>query len=315
MLTAIQEGDAIFSRAIEIPSAEERAAFIAKACGPDAVLRRQVEERVAAHFRSRNGSEKATSDVAASHPSRRHLEPAGMPQGHRRAETTPATTENHEGRKRPSSAVLGLGLVALSAVIGGVGLGAWAIHTQREASQAVQQAKEEREKAQKSEEQLKQEYEKAELDQHKLAADRDLAVAEVKAAKDAAEDMKAALAFFQGKVLSAGRHVGWTGVQSKDITLRQAVDAAEAQVAGQFADRPLAEAAVRELLGTTYLDMTEPALAVKQFERALALRERLQKHDHPDTVVCRNKLAVAYRLAGRPEDASRLYNEVTSPSS
>ena len=36
---------------------------------------------------------------------------------------------------------------------------------------------------------------------------------------------------------------------------------------------------------------------------------------HPDTITCRNKLAVAYRLAGRPSEASRLYDQnADSPS-
>lgn len=316
MLTAIQDGDAIFARAIEIASAEERQAFIASACGHDAVLKRQVEERVAAHFRSRNGSEKPAGDGAATHPSKRHLEPAGIPQAHRREEVmSPTNTESNEARKRPSSAVIALASLTILSVLGGGGLAVWAVHTQREANQRVHQAEEERDKAQKSEEQSRQQYEKAEADRQNVAAERDQVVAEVKEAKDAAEDMKAALAFFQGKVLSASRHVGWAGVQSKDVTLRQAVDAAETKVSKEFADRPLAEAAVRELLGTTYLDLTEPALAVKQFERALALRQRLQKSDHPETIACRNKLAVAYRLSGRPEDASRLYNQAPSRSS
>src|SRR5262245_62148517 len=52
MATDIPDRDSIFCRAIEIASAEERAAFIARAWGGDARLRGQVEGLVAAHFRA-----------------------------------------------------------------------------------------------------------------------------------------------------------------------------------------------------------------------------------------------------------------------
>src|SRR5262245_20012400 len=44
--------DSIFCAAIEIASAEERAAFIADACGPDDALRRRVERLVNAHLQA-----------------------------------------------------------------------------------------------------------------------------------------------------------------------------------------------------------------------------------------------------------------------
>jgi eukaryotic-like serine/threonine-protein kinase len=44
--------DSIFSGAIELASVVERAAFIARACGPDEDLRRRVERLVDAHFRA-----------------------------------------------------------------------------------------------------------------------------------------------------------------------------------------------------------------------------------------------------------------------
>ena len=83
---------------------------------------------------------------------------------------------------------------------------------------------------------------------------------------------------------------------------------AESQVAETFADRPLAEASVREMLGLAYLNLGDAAQAVKQYERALALREAMQGVNHPDTAACRNQLAVAYRLAGRTAEAGRLFD-------
>src|SRR5262245_32900534 len=44
--------ETIFAQAIEIPLAEERAAFLAQACGHDAELHREVEKLVKDHFRA-----------------------------------------------------------------------------------------------------------------------------------------------------------------------------------------------------------------------------------------------------------------------
>jgi WD40 repeat protein/serine/threonine protein kinase len=60
-----QTRDSIFCRAIEIGSAEERAAFIARACGEDPELRRGVEKLVAAHFRAGSFLEAHDPGVAA----------------------------------------------------------------------------------------------------------------------------------------------------------------------------------------------------------------------------------------------------------
>lgn len=45
------------------------------------------------------------------------------------------------------------------------------------------------------------------------------------------------------------------------------------------------------------------------------MRESMLGDDHPDTDICRNQLAVAYRLAGRSDDASRLYDQNPDSSS
>ena len=100
--------------------------------------------------------------------------------------------------------------------------------------------------------------------------------------------------------------------QGRDAAQR--LDCAAARVAASFADRPLAEATVRELLGSAYLQLNQAALAVKQYELAFALREGVEGIDHPDTAVCRNQLAVAYRLAGRTEEAAELFDQSPSRS-
>jgi tetratricopeptide (TPR) repeat protein len=141
-----------------------------------------------------------------------------------------------------------------------------------------------------------------------------------KSARQSAEDAKAIVDFLKTTLLSAGRPGGeslteafWSGGKGKDVTLRKAVDAAEARAGDAFADRPLAEASVREMLGMAYLNLGEPAQAVHQYERAFALRKAYQGASHPDTAACRNQLAVAYRLAGRADEGAHLFE--TRPDS
>jgi hypothetical protein len=136
-----------------------------------------------------------------------------------------------------------------------------------------------------------------------------------KAARSAEEEKKAILDFLKNTLLSAA-HPGaaslaeafWSGGQGKNVTLRKAVDAAESQVAEAFADRPLAEASVREMLGLAYVSLGAAPQAVKQYERAFALRQAMQGVTHPDTAACRNQLAIAYRLAGRAAEGDRLFD-------
>lgn len=317
MLTAIQDGDAIFSHAIKIASAEERNAYIAQACGNDADLRRQIEERVAEHFQTHNGSDKPTLGTAnSSLPSRSDPKKAEAPQAHQRGESTPKTgSEGPETRKYSPTLVAFVAILMLAAAVGGGVLAFWGVRAEKEARKEVQQALEEREQALKNAEQYKQQRNQAEKARKALADERDQAVEDEKTAKDSAEVMKSVVSFFQRNVLSAGRSVGWSGGQGKDVTLRKAVDAADAKIDAAFADRPLAEASIREMLGSTYLDLEAPELAVKEYERAVALREARQGDDYPETVACRNQLEVAYRLSNRPLQADRLLDPDKNSSS
>ena len=58
--------DTIFSGAIEIASSEERAAFVARACGTDEELRRRVERLVDAHFQAGSFLESPPASPTAS---------------------------------------------------------------------------------------------------------------------------------------------------------------------------------------------------------------------------------------------------------
>ena len=69
--------DSIFCGAIEIASAEERAAFIARACGPDEELRRRIERLVDAHFQAGSFLESPPASPTDSIDSSRSTEVSG----------------------------------------------------------------------------------------------------------------------------------------------------------------------------------------------------------------------------------------------
>lgn len=149
-----------------------------------------------------------------------------------------------------------------------------------------------------------------------MAAVKELKESKAAEAEARASDRetRAVLDFFKETVLSAGRpqegslsETFWNGGHGQDLSLRKALDSAESRASGAFGERPMAEASVREILGQAYLGLGEPGLAVKQYERALALRQAEEGSDHPDTADCRNRLAVAYRLAGLVSEGGSLF--------
>ena len=56
--------DTILCAAVELASAEDRAAYIARACGADHALQQRVEKLVAAHFRAGSFLESPAVSVA-----------------------------------------------------------------------------------------------------------------------------------------------------------------------------------------------------------------------------------------------------------
>jgi non-specific serine/threonine protein kinase/serine/threonine-protein kinase len=94
-----------------------------------------------------------------------------------------------------------------------------------------------------------------------IARERDRA----EAAGARAEAMNA---FLAGTLASADP---WSG-SGREVTVVQAVDAARERIATDFAGQPELEAAMRTVLGQTYLGLGELAPATEQIERALEIR-------------------------------------------
>jgi serine/threonine protein kinase len=128
-------------------------------------------------------------------------------------------------------------------------------------------------------------------------------------AKQSEAEAKAVLQFFRDKVLAAARPKDQLGGLGWDVTVREAVEAAEPGVGEAFADQPAVEAAIRDTLGTTYRHLGEIALAIRQHGRALALRRQTLGPDHLDTIITMGNLARAYQDSGRLPEASALFEE------
>jgi len=129
------------------------------------------------------------------------------------------------------------------------------------------------------------------------------------AAKEEKESAEAVLQFFREKVLAAARPEEALGL-GKDVTLRQAIDAAEAEIGKSFTNRSLVEASIRETMGSSYRHLGEPALAIPQLERAVALRRRELGTEHKSTIDAMMQLVQAYALIGASNQARHLGEEV-----
>lgn len=192
-----------------------------------------------------------------------------------------------------------------------VGLAALAWRAvERSNRQAEQQAQKEHDQARQAKAKADKRLEEALAARQTAAAQREHARAALKSADRDAKVAQAVLEFLHKNVLTSGNAEGWKSVATDDdVTLRQVVDAAEPKVAEAFADQPLAEASIRQILGATCLDLGDTERAIRQYERALALLEAELGPEHPDTGDCRNQLAVAYRRADRDDEASRLFEQ------
>jgi serine/threonine protein kinase/tetratricopeptide (TPR) repeat protein len=128
-------------------------------------------------------------------------------------------------------------------------------------------------------------------------------------ARDAAAEANAVLTFFEKRVLSAARPKGQGNGLGNKVTIREALDAAEPAIADAFSGQPLAEASIRRVMGLTYWHAGEYEKAVRQHERALALRRSILGDDHPNTLQSLTNLGQAYQSAGRLKDALPLQEE------
>jgi len=124
------------------------------------------------------------------------------------------------------------------------------------------------------------------------------------------ESAQAVLNFFREKVLAAARPEGMDGGLGREVTLRQAIDSAEPQIAESFKDRPAVEAAIRFTIGDSYSLLGDSPSAVKQLERSVALYRQSLGLEHPDTLAAMEKLALFHLRGGSADLALTLSEEL-----
>ncbi|HTX38165.1 MAG TPA: serine/threonine-protein kinase [Bryobacteraceae bacterium] len=95
-----------------------------------------------------------------------------------------------------------------------------------------------------------------------------------------------------------------------DLKVRTALDRAAARLTGQFDSRPAVEAALRQTIGDTYLDLGLYAPSETQMARALDLRRRVLGAEHPDTLTSTEALAEVYQHEGKYPAAEALLNNL-----
>jgi serine/threonine protein kinase/tetratricopeptide (TPR) repeat protein len=136
---------------------------------------------------------------------------------------------------------------------------------------------------------------------------------EKEARKEAATEAaiaRAVNAFLQEDLLGQVGRVSPSGdkfAANSNLTVREALDRAAANIGQRFQDQPLVEAAIRLAIGNSYGGLFASQLAVPHLERAFALRQTQLGADHPETLRSMADLAVNYSWLGRHGDAIALY--------
>lgn len=93
-------------------------------------------------------------------------------------------------------------------------------------------------------------------------------------------------------------------VRGRDVTVREVLDKAAADIDGRFADQPLVAARLRYTIGTTYQGLGFYDLAETQLSAAINTRTELLGPDHHDTILTQIKLGEVYYFQGRLGDAT-----------
>jgi serine/threonine protein kinase/tetratricopeptide (TPR) repeat protein len=128
-------------------------------------------------------------------------------------------------------------------------------------------------------------------------------------ARKSAAQAQAIVNFFRDKVIAAARPTGQDGGLGRDVKLRDALDHAEASIAGRFLDEPDVEASIRDALGQSYMYLGEPDKGLRQYERAVELQRAALGPEDPATIVALCGVAEAHHRAGRLERAIPRYEE------
>jgi serine/threonine protein kinase/Tfp pilus assembly protein PilF len=139
------------------------------------------------------------------------------------------------------------------------------------------------------------------------------AVQEKRRADTEAATARAVSDFLQKDLLSqAGSQTqaGGGARPDPDIKIRTALDRAVARLDGKFARQPAVEAAIRQTVGDSYLQLGLYAESERQMDRALGLRRRVLGARDPETLKSMQALAEVYQSQGKYSDAESLLKDL-----
>ena len=128
-------------------------------------------------------------------------------------------------------------------------------------------------------------------------------------ANRAAETAEALNNFLQDDLLaqaSSSSQLGATAKPDPDIKVRTALDRAAEHITGKFDKEPQVEAAIRDTIGRTYMDLGLYTEARKQEEHALDLERRVLGAENPKTLQTMTRVGHARRLEGKQAEAEAL---------
>src|SRR5262249_39492243 len=94
-----------------------------------------------------------------------------------------------------------------------------------------------------------------------------------------------------------------------DLKVRTALDRAASRIAGKFDRQPEVEAAIRDTMGQTYLDLGLYPAARTQLERALELHRRVLGAQNPETLKTLNRLGRTVLFQGKYPEAEELLRQ------
>ncbi|MFC1573163.1 tetratricopeptide repeat protein [Candidatus Eisenbacteria bacterium] len=97
--------------------------------------------------------------------------------------------------------------------------------------------------------------------------------------------------------------------QGRDVSVREVLDEAAAQIETELADQPEIQAAVRNTIGATYTALGLYDAAERHLREALATRQRVLGNEHPDVATGLNNLATLLQLRGKHAEAEPLFRQ------
>lgn len=116
-------------------------------------------------------------------------------------------------------------------------------------------------------------------------------------------ETKAVLEFFMYDVFSAARPPNTEMGLGRNVTMREVMLSSRDAIPKKFKDKPLIEALVRITLARSFEASGESKIALEDFEKCLALREKNLGNRHVDTIQARLALANIYDLLEKHEKA------------